>query len=195
MFTGIVEEIGQITSLKTKRNLAVLDLKANKVLGGVKKGDSIAVNGVCLTVTTKNKKNCTLRFDLMKETLLKSSLGQLKSGSKVNLERALKLSDRLSGHVVTGHIDRAARIKDIIRKENYVELKISLDKSLKRYVVLKGSVCLDGVSLTVGKLEKNCFSVYLIPFTLAVTTLGLKRKGDRINVEADVLAKYVLNRR
>jgi riboflavin synthase len=193
MFTGIVEEIGEVASLKTEKNLAVLNIKAKKVLGGVKNGDSIAVNGVCLTVTSKQKS--TLTFDLMKETLLKSSLGELKVGSKINLERALKVSDRLNGHVVTGHIDQAARITSIIKKENYVELKISLDKNLRQYIVSKGSVCLDGVSLTVGGVSQNAFSVFLIPFTLDVTTLGLKRVGDKINIEADVLAKYVLNRK
>ncbi len=193
MFTGIVEEMGRVASLTKQKNLAVLNIKARKVIKGIKKGDSIAVNGVCLTVTSL--KSGVLTFDLMKETLVTSALKNLKKDSAVNLERALKVDDRLSGHVVTGHIDGAAKVLNVIKKENYIELILSLDKNLKRYIVAKGSVCLDGVSLTVGKVSAKVFSVYLIPFTHKVTTLGTKKVGDLVNVEADVLAKYVLNKR
>ena len=189
MFTGIVEEIGSVDKLEVKPNLAVLRLKAHKVLSGTKMGDSLAVNGVCLTVTDLTKN--TVTFDMMRETLLKTSLGQLRPGGLVNLERALKASDRLSGHVVTGHVDEMVLIKGKVVKPNYVELQIGLKKSFAPYIVLKGSVCLDGASLTVGEVRGSYFSVYLIPFTLKMTTLGMKTKGDVLNLETDILAKYV----
>ena len=191
MFTGIIEDIGIVESIENKKNLSVLKIRAKKVARGVKAGDSIAVDGVCLTVTALHKNFLT--FDVMRETLLKSTLGAFKRNTQVNLERALKMGDRLSGHFVTGHVDCVSRIKDLIKGKNYLELKMDLPKNLLKYVVSKGSVCIDGVSLTVGQVRKNHFSVYLIPFTKITTTLGLKHKGDKVNIETDVLAKYIFN--
>ncbi|MBI5024320.1 MAG: riboflavin synthase [Candidatus Omnitrophica bacterium] len=191
MFNGIVEEIGIVDALERRKNLSVLKVRACKVLQGTKPGDSIAVEGVCLTVT-KKKKNI-LAFDMMRETVNKTLLGQLRRGDKVNLERALKAGSRVSGHFVTGHIDRVGRVEQRIVEANYEELSIRLPKGLGKYIVPKGSVALDGVSLTVGKVSKDRFSVYLIPFTRQVTTLGVKKKGDPVNIETDILAKYILN--
>ena len=193
MFNGIVEEIGIVDALERRKNLSALKVRARKVLQGTKPGDSIAVEGVCLTVTEK-KKNI-LAFDMMRETVSKTSLGQLRRGDKVNLERALKAGVRVSGHFVTGHIDGAGRVEQKIAEANYGELSIRLPKGLGKYIVPKGSVALDGVSLTVGKVGKGRFSVYLIPFTTRVTTLGAKKKGDWVNIETDILAKYLLSAR
>ena len=189
MFSGIVEETGVVKALQRKTNLSVLKIHAKKVLPGTGEGDSISVNGVCLTVT-KREKN-VLTFDIMLETLKKTSLGALKSGMKVNLERALKMSSRISGHFVSGHVDDMGSIKKIVKSENYVELQISFAREHGKYIVPKGSIAVDGVSLTVGDVRKTYFSVYLIPYTLEVTNLGVKRKGSKINLETDILAKYI----
>ncbi len=190
MFSGIVEEYGEVVSIKEKKNLSVIKIKAKKVTRATKAGDSISVAGVCLTVV--NIKSGVLTFDIMKETIEKTTLGKLKPKKKVNLERALKMSDRISGHFVSGHVDNMETIKNIVTGPNYTELQITVRKDLSKYIVPKGSVCLDGVSLTVGDVRKTFFSVYLIPFTLEVTTLGQNKKGDRINIETDILAKYIL---
>jgi riboflavin synthase len=190
MFSGIVEEKGRIEKVEKKPNLATIYVKADVTAKGTKVGDSICTSGVCLTVTGK-KKN-VMSFDIMKETLDKTTLGNLKPGSYVNLERSLRADSRICGHFVSGHVDNKETVKAVIKKPNYVELQITVQKSLAKYIVPKGSVCLDGVSLTVGDVRKNDFSVYLIPFTLDVTTLGLNKKGDPINIETDILAKYVL---
>ena len=191
MFNGIVEEAGIVEALERRKNLSVLKVRARKVLQGTKPGDSIAVDGVCLTVTDKKKD--VLTFDMMRETVNKTSLGRLRRGDKVNLERALKAGGRVSGHFVTGHVDDVGRIEGKITAANYMELSIRLPKGLGKYIVPKGSVALDGVSLTVGKVGKVFFSVYLIPFTKQVTTLGAKKKGDRVNIETDILAKYLFS--
>lgn len=191
MFNGIVEEIGVVDALERRRNLSVLKVRARKVLQGTKLGDSIAVEGVCLTVTDKKKD--VLAFDMMRETLDKTSLGRLRRGEKVNLERALKAGGRVSGHFVTGHVDDVGRIEGKVTAANYTELSVRLPSGLGKYIVPKGSVALDGVSLTVGKAGKKHFSVYLIPFTKQVTTLGAKKKGDWVNIETDILAKYLFN--
>lgn len=191
MFNGIVEEIGTVDALERRKNLAVLKVRARKALKGTNPGDSIAVDGVCLTVTDKRKD--ILAFDMMRETVSKTSLGRLRRGDKVNLERALKADGRVNGHFVTGHIDGVGRVEARIVEANYMELSIRTPKGLGRYIASKGSVCLDGVSLTVGKVSKDRFSVYLIPFTKQVTTLGSKKKGGRVNIETDILAKYLLN--
>ena len=192
MFTGIIEEMGIVEGIVSKKNLSVLMVRAKKVLKGVKRGTSIAVNGVCLTVT--NIKRDVLMFDIMRETLLKTNLGTLRPRSCVNLERALKANGRIDGHFVSGHVDDMGKVTARITGENYTELRISFRKDLMKYIVPKGSVCLDGVSLTVGEVKKAYFSVYLIPFTLEVTTLGEVKKGDKINIETDILAKYILNK-
>lgn len=190
MFSGIVEEKGRIVKVERKPNLATLHVQADVTAAGTKVGDSICTSGVCLTVTGIKKK--VLTFDVMKETLEKTTLGVREAGSYVNLERSLRADSRIGGHFVSGHVDNMETLRAVVTKPNYVELQISIQKSLAKYVVPKGSVCLDGVSLTVGDVRKSDFSVYLIPFTLDVTTLGLNKKGDRINIETDILAKYVL---
>jgi len=192
MFNGIIEEIGIVEQLNSKKNLAMLKVRAKKIVKGVKPGASIAVDGTCLTVT--GIKNNVLSFDIMCESLSKTTLGSLKNKGKVNLERALKANGSIDGHFVTGHVDAVGVIKDKITKKNYVELKISMTKNLARYIVPKGSICLDGVSLTVGEVHASIFSVFLIPFTKQVTTLGLRKKGDKVNIETDILAKYILNK-
>lgn len=193
MFTGIVEEQGIVTGLHKDKNLCVLKLAARKIVNGLRPGDSVAVNGVCLTVTTVSGK--TLSFDLMKETMAATTLKSLNKGEKVNLERALKAGGRFGGHFVTGHIDGTARIRQIIRRPNYVEWRLKAPAKLLKYIVPKGSVALEGVSLTVGAVRKDSFSIYLIPFTLKATTLGSKKKGEGVNLEPDILAKYILNDR
>ncbi len=189
MFTGIIEELGTVKKILRKRNLCVLTVKAKKALRSVKKGDSIAVNGVCLTVVRKT--SGTFDCDVMRETLIKTTIGFLKLGNSVNLERALKAGSRVSGHFVTGHVDNVAVIKNIIRGANYTEFRLTMNKEIAPFIVLKGSVCVDGISLTVGKVRKSEFSVYLIPFTKNVTTLGLKKIGEKVNIETDILAKYL----
>ncbi len=188
MFTGIIEEIGIIKQMRTAKNLTVVDVQAKKILSGVKPGDSVAVNGVCLTVTKCGKQ--TLSFDLMKETLSATSLGECQKGDLVNLERAMKWGDRLGGHFVTGHVDGVLRIKRIVKEKNYVEFQFDLNGKMKKHVVVKGSISIDGVSLTIGRVTKRYFSVYLIPFTLRNSNLGMRSVGDRVNVETDILAKY-----
>ncbi len=188
MFSGMIEEQGVVTDVRRRENLFVLKVRARKILKGVKIGDSVAVDGVCLTVTSKQKNS--LSFDVMAETLRATTLKFLKVASKMNLERSFKMGDRLGGHFVSGHVDGVERVNSVIKKRNYVELVISLNKALRCYVVVKGSVCVNGVSLTVGRLQKGRFSVYLIAHTLCVTNLGTLRTGDTVNIETDILAKY-----
>lgn len=191
MFSGIIEEKGVVENIVKKKNLITMDVKADKVLRSTKIGDSIAVNGVCLTVTKIAGKIAT--FDLMKETLDFTTLGYAKSGTEVNLERALKVSDRIGGHFVSGHVDGMGVLKKKVTMENYVEWQIELDHKLMRYMAPKASVTVDGVSLTIGWVKKKTFSIYLIPHTLEVTTFGNKRVGQKLNIETDVLAKYILH--
>lgn len=193
MFTGIIQENGTVEAITKEQNFATLTIKAAKVSRGTQAGESIAVNGVCLTLTGKD--GDLLEFDVMNETLRVTSLGLLKAGQSVNLERALKASDRVSGHFVTGHVDLMGKIAKIVKKKNNVEFVIRMPASFRRFVVPKGSVCVDGVSLTVGRVVKNQFSVYLIPFTLKMTTFREKKEGDPVNIEIDILAKYVLQDR
>ena len=192
MFNGIVEEIGIVEKVNSKKNLSTFKVRVKKILKGVKPGASIAVDGTCLTVT--GIKSNVLTFDVMRESLLKTTLGSLKIKDKVNLERALKANGRIDGHFVTGHVDTVGVIKNKVTKANYTEITISMTKDLAHYIVPKGSICLDGVSLTVGEVKKSTFSTYLIPFTKQVTTLGFKKKGDKVNIETDILAKYILNK-
>ena len=192
MFSGIIEEIGIVEQINTSKNLSTLKVRAKKAIKGVKPGASIAVDGTCLTVT--GIRNNVFTFDVMRESLLKTTLGSLKIKAKVNLERALLANGRIDGHFVTGHVDAIGVIKDKVTEANYTDLRIGLTKDLARHIVPKGSVCLDGVSLTVGEVKKSYFSVYLIPFTKKETTLGSKKKGDKVNIETDILAKYIVNK-
>ncbi len=189
MFSGIVEEKGIVKKVQQKKHLLVVHIAAEKVLRTTKIGDSIAADGVCLTVTQKAKR--CLTFDVMLETIKRTTLKNLKVGDHVNLERALKVGDRISGHFVSGHIDGVGTIEKKITKKNYIEYQISVPSHLKKYLASKGSICVDGISLTLGEIGRNDFSVYIIPHTLAVTTLGAKGRWDQVNIETDILAKYL----
>ncbi len=190
MFTGIVEAVATVTSLIRKKNLYVLTVAKPALFDDVKVGDSIANDGVCLTVTSLRAG--ALQFDLMKETLEATTLKHAATGGKLNLERAMKADARLGGHFVTGHVDAVACITKVRTLANYVEYRITPDKALMRYLVPKGSVAVDGISLTVGEVTKKWFAVYFIPHTLEVTTIGAKKAGDHVNIETDLLAKYIL---
>ncbi len=189
MFTGIIEEIGQIQSIGRSGRSAVLRIKCHKVLEGTKIGDSIAVNGVCLTVTTIQKDGYTA--DVMAETINRSSLGALKPGSRVNLERAMPADGRFGGHFVAGHIDGTGTIEDISRDETAVWYRISAEPALLRYIVEKGSITIDGISLTVAGVSGADFSVSIIPHTQANTSLADRHRGDIVNLETDIIGKYV----
>ena len=190
MFSGIVEETGTIRKVEKKKNLYVITIRATRAARGTKIGDSISVDGICLTVTKKQGREMT--FDLMKETLDKTTFRYARPGRTVNLERSLKVGDRIGGHFVTGHIDGTGVFKKRVSIPNYIEWRIAVEPRLARYIIPKGSVTIDGVSLTVGEVKKKYFSVYLIPHTLEVTTFGKKRVGEIVNIETDVLAKYIL---
>ncbi len=191
MFTGIIEDIGTIEAVEKQENLYKFSVKAPKISRGIKLGDSVSVDGVCLTVAVVKKS--VLTFDLMKDTLDSTTLGVLGLGARVNLERAMQTGGRFGGHVVTGHVDGCSKIIEIIRGKNYIEFRLDIPKGLKKFIVTKGSVTLNGISLTVGKVLKDCFSVSLIPFTMKETTMSDKKAGDRLNIEADILARYILN--
>jgi riboflavin synthase len=191
MFTGIVEDIGVIEGIQKKENLYILSLRTTKSARDIRLGESVSVDGVCLTVTYS--KDSLICFDLMKETLDTTTLGQMDRGAKVNLERALKAGGRFGGHIVTGHVDGLAKIKSIILLKNYVEFQVSIPSVLKKFIVPKGSICLNGISLTVGKVFKDYFSVYMIPFTMKETNMSVKKVGDALNIEADILARYILS--
>ncbi|MFE7752780.1 riboflavin synthase [Streptomyces sp. NPDC057428] len=189
MFTGIVEELGEVTAVETLGDASRFRLRGPVVTEGAKHGDSIAVNGVCLTVVETGDDEFTA--DVMAETLKRSSLGALGTGSRVNLERPMALGGRLGGHIVQGHVDGTGHIIERTPSEHWELIKISLPGNLTRYVVEKGSITVDGVSLTVVDAGADHFTISLIPTTLALTTLGLKQPGDPVNLEVDVLAKYV----
>jgi len=189
MFTGIVEELGQVADLRQHGDSAVLTVRGPKVSEDAVHGVSIAVNGVCLTVAEHDQD--VLRFDVMAETLHRSSLGALAVGHPVNLERAMAASDRLGGHIVQGHVDGTAALVSRIPGERWEVVRVGLPADLARYVVEKGSITVDGVSLTVSAVGADFFEVSLIPTTLALTTLGTKQPGDLVNLEVDVIAKYV----
>ncbi|MFJ8647836.1 riboflavin synthase [Streptomyces sp. NPDC093546] len=189
MFTGIVEELGEVTAVERLGDASRFRLRGRLVTEGAKHGDSIAVNGVCLTVVDTADGEFTA--DVMAETLNRSSLGALGPGSRVNLERPMAVGDRLGGHIVQGHVDGTGTILARTPSENWEIIKISLPAELSRYVVEKGSITVDGVSLTVVDAGPDYFTVSLIPTTLALTTLGLKEPGDPVNLEVDVIAKYV----
>lgn len=189
MFTGIIEEIGIIQSIKKNNKSSVLSIQGKKIFEDIHIGDSIAVNGVCLTVTTFNNK--TFTADVMNETLSRSSLGSLKNGSYVNLERAMSASGRFGGHIVSGHIDGTGKIMKIKRDDNAIWYTVTVEDSLIRYIVEKGSIAIDGISLTIAKVNENSFSVSIIPHTSQETTLSHRSVGDIVNIENDVIGKYV----
>ncbi|HVQ88186.1 MAG TPA: riboflavin synthase, partial [Actinomycetes bacterium] len=189
MFTGIVEELGEVVAVERLDKAARLTLRGPVVTSDARLGDSIAVNGVCLTVTAVDGDAFTT--DVMFESLERSSLGDLSVGSPVNLERPVTLSTRMGGHLVQGHVDGVASIVGRTPSEHWEVVQITLPAELSRYVVAKGSITVDGISLTVSTLDEDTFSVSLIPTTLAMTTLGRKQEGDQVNLEVDVIAKYV----
>ena len=189
MFTGIVEEIGIIARIERGASSAVLTIRAGKVLEGTQIGDSIAVNGVCLTVTSMSSGSFTA--DVMHETLNRSSLASLRSGSRVNLERAMQLGGRLGGHIVSGHIDGTGRVASIRKDDNAIWYTIETGAGILRYIVEKGSIAIDGISLTVAKVDQKSFSISAIPHTVSVTVLADRREGDVVNLENDIIGKYV----
>ncbi len=189
MFTGIVEGLGRVKRLAMKGADAVLEVEALIDLNDVTIGDSIAVNGACLTVTARNKN--IFNADVSAETLDKTNLNRLHAGDKVNLEKSLRVGGYVGGHFVLGHIDATGRILSQTQKSGSIILAVEIDDKLSRYIVEKGSVAVDGVSLTVNKLEKGRFYVNIIPHTADKTTIVMKKEGDWVNIETDILGKYV----
>ncbi len=189
MFTGIVEELGEVVALDELADAARLTVRGPLVTSDAQHGDSIAVCGVCLTVVEASDGAFTA--DVMKETLSRSSLGQLAVGSPVNLERAVRLQDRLGGHLVQGHVDGTAEVLAVTPDQHWTVVRVALPADLGRYVVAKGSITVDGVSLTVSAVDHSWFEVSLIPTTLSLTTLGVRAVGDTVNLEVDITAKYV----
>ncbi len=185
MFTGIVEEVGVVAKISDK----AMTVRASKVLEDVKLGDSIAVNGACLTAVDFSKSEFSV--DLSPETMRRTSLGQLSVGGPVNLERALLVSDRMGGHIVQGHVDGTGRVMSIKEDGDSIIFRIRVPKRLNRYIVEKGFVAVDGISLTVVKRGASSFTLAVIPYTLENTNLSAVSVGDRVNLEADILAKYV----
>lgn len=189
MFTGIVEEMGTVSAVKRGSTSSFIEISAEKILSDVHVGDSIAVNGVCLTVTQFGKGS--FRADVMNETLHRSSLGSLKTGSRVNLERAMAANGRFGGHIVSGHIDGTGTVREIKNDGIAVWYTISAEPEILRYIVEKGSIAIDGISLTVAKVTDSSFSVSVIPHTAEVTILSTKKAGDIVNLENDIIGKYV----
>lgn len=189
MFTGIIEEIGRVCAVHRGGDSSYISIGADKIFSGLHIGDSVAVNGVCLTVTEFG--GGVFKADVMNETLSRSSLGSLKSGSYVNLERAMAADGRFGGHIVSGHIDGTGTITEVKKDGIAVWYKISADAEILRYIVEKGSIAIDGISLTVAKLTEETFSVSVIPHTAAQTVLSLKKAGDTVNLENDIIGKYV----
>ncbi len=189
MFTGIVEELGVVEGLEEQADAIRLTVRGPHVVTDAHLGDSIAVNGCCLTVAERDGE--TFTADVMRETLDKTSLGALEPGSKVNLERAVTASTRLGGHIVQGHVDGTGEVLSRTPSEHWEVVEVSLPAELSKYLVDKGSITVDGISLTVVEVHDDSFTVSLIPETLARTTLGFKQPGERVNLEVDVIAKYV----
>jgi riboflavin synthase len=189
MFTGIIEGLGKVKRLTMKGADAVLEIEAGISLEEVSIGDSIAVNGACLTVTSKNQQN--FQADVSAETLSRTSLKLLQAGHKVNLEKSLRVGGFVGGHFVLGHVDAVGRILSQTQKSGSLILAIEMNENISRYIVEKGSVTIDGISLTVNKLEKSRFYVNIIPHTATNTTLVMKKEADLVNIETDILGKYV----
>jgi riboflavin synthase len=189
MFTGIIEALGTVKALRKGAHSAIITVEAPQILDDVHLGDSIAVNGVCLTVTSFTQHS--FNADIMHETLDRSDLGALHAGSRVNVERAMAANGRFGGHIVSGHIDGVGIITRIKADDNAVWFTVSAAKNILRHVVLKGSITIDGISLTVARLEDESFSVSVIPHTRAQTNLAFKQVGDEVNLETDMIGKYV----
>jgi riboflavin synthase len=192
MFTGIVEGFAVVKSVAKAKKGADTMMRVNlgKMARGLKRGDSVCINGTCLTVTKLSKGEA--QFEMVAETMRRTSLGSVKPGDRVNIERSMKVGDRLEGHFVLGHVDGTAIITDKVEKQSETTMWFALDdESLSGALVPKGSVAVDGISLTIVDVDSEKFSVSLIPHTLEITSLGSKKKGDRVNIETDVLSKYV----
>jgi len=191
MFTGLIGELGSITAIEKGESSAVFTINAPKLIGEIAVGDSVAVNGVCLTATAIS--GTTFTADVMIQTLSLTSLSQVSVDSPVNLELAAQLNSRLGGHMVQGHVDGVAKVIGLTPGDKWAQFDITVPPHLAKYIVNQGSICLDGVSLTVGSIDdsNNVVTVWLIPETLAATNLSGKKAGDLVNVEVDVLAKYV----
>lgn len=189
MFTGIVEEMGTIAGIQKGTKSAVLTIQAQKVFSDIHIGDSIALNGVCLTVTSFSGNTYTA--DVMNETLRRSSLGSLTIGSKVNLERAMAANGRFGGHIVSGHIDGTGTITKVEKDDNAIWYTIAAEENLMKYIVEKGSIAIDGISLTVAKRSDMDFAISMIPHTAKETVLSQKKPGDIVNLENDIVGKYI----
>lgn len=189
MFTGIVEEIGTINRIKQGQHSAILEIRAQTVLEGTKIGDSIAVNGICLTVTGLYSGSFTA--DVMHETLNRSALASLIPGSHVNLERAMQANGRFGGHMVAGHVDGTGKLVSIQKDDTAIWFTIQTKPEILRYIVEKGSITIDGISLTVAKVEKDRFAISAIPHTVQETILRERREGDLVNLEVDMVGKYI----
>lgn len=189
MFTGIIEELGKVAAIEKQPDAIRLTIACSEVLGDLKRGDSISCSGTCLTAIEIDDKSFTA--DVMLETIRRSSLDGVKVGDPINLERAMTAATRFGGHVVQGHVDGVGEVVSREKSDNWDWVKIRLPKELMKYVVHKGSITLDGISLTVNDIDGDVIAVSLIPETLRVTTLGYKNPGDKVNVEADVMAKHI----
>jgi riboflavin synthase len=189
MFTGIIEELGKVAAIEKQPDAIRLTISCDEVLSDLKRGDSISCSGTCLTAIEIDDKSFTA--DVMLETLRLSSLDGVKVGDPINLERAMTAATRFGGHVVQGHVDGVGEIVSREKSDNWDWVRIRLPQDLMKYVVHKGSITLDGISLTVNEVKDNVIAVSLIPETLRVTTLGYKNPGDKVNVEADVMAKHI----
>lgn len=189
MFTGIIEEVGVIRSIKKGAQSAIITIEAKTVMEDIHLGDSIAMNGVCLTVTSFDKNSYNV--DVMHETLRRTNLGDLKGGSRVNLERAMAADGRFGGHIVAGHCDGTGVITSMTKDDNAIWITINTEKDILKYIVEKGSITIDGISLTVAAVDASSFSVSVIPHTGAHTTLLEKKPGQTVNLETDMIGKYV----
>lgn len=191
MFTGIIRELGRVKSIEKIGDTYRLEIESKSISKDINIGDSAAVNGVCLTLVKKNRD--ILSFDCVKETIRKTTLDGLKNNDSVNLEGSLRVGDSLGGHFVLGHIDCMGKVRSVGKRGEDASIGIEIPDEFRRLVVEKGSIAIDGISLTVGEAKDNNFKVYIIPHTLKVTTLGSKKRGDRVNIEFDVIGKYVIN--
>lgn len=191
MFTGIVEGTGTVRSVSRSKRGAdtAMRVKLGSLARGLKRGDSVCISGACLTVTRLSKGEA--EFEMVAETIRRTNLGQVKPGDAVNIERSMKVGDRLEGHFVLGHVDGTGVIEEIQKMPSETKIWMKLDKGLAKSLVSKGSIAVDGISLTLVDVEGDRVSVSLIPHTLGITTLGLRRRGDRVNIETDILGKYV----
>jgi riboflavin synthase len=194
MFTGIIEGLGSIVMFDKKtsnRSAAKMTINLGKITKGLKVGDSVAINGVCLTAVNISKG--ITEFEMVGETMKKTNLGSLGHGDKVNIERSLKVGERLEGHFVLGHVDGVGIISKMEKQPNQVQIWIKITKELSKYIIKKGSVTVDGISLTVVDILKDQFSVSIIPHTIQITNLSYKKVGDKVNIETDILGKYILS--